>query len=182
VAKRGAYTDIYALAATLYFLVTKKLPHPAVNRVSGVALEEPKSINTSLSIRVNDAILKGMELEPENRPQTMQKWLELLKEAPQQNPVKNNQSFTRPPNSGRNIHNRAVISFDYSVYLRRVLAFVFDSMFCVFLIANIINQGGSSIYLFYDNCRKWITSNIHYSGIPSMFYIIIFFVSWLYII
>ncbi|MDJ0677530.1 MAG: bifunctional serine/threonine-protein kinase/formylglycine-generating enzyme family protein, partial [Calothrix sp. MO_167.B42] len=82
VAKRDAYTDVYALAATLYFLVTKKLPHPAINRVSGVVLDSPRSINPSISHRVNEAILKGMELEPEHRPQTMQEWLELLKEAP----------------------------------------------------------------------------------------------------
>ncbi|MDJ0734204.1 MAG: bifunctional serine/threonine-protein kinase/formylglycine-generating enzyme family protein [Nostocaceae cyanobacterium] len=82
VAKRGAYTDVYALAATLYFLVTKHLPHPAINRVSGMVLESPRSINPSISNRVNDAILKGMELEPANRPQTMQSWLELLKEPP----------------------------------------------------------------------------------------------------
>ncbi|BAZ12420.1 serine/threonine protein kinase [Calothrix sp. NIES-4071] len=78
VAKRGAYTDVYALAATLYFLLTNKLPYPAINRASGMVLEEPISINPSISDRVNKAILKGMELEPENRPQTMQQWLHLL--------------------------------------------------------------------------------------------------------
>ncbi len=78
VAKRGAYTDVYALAATLYFLVTKTLPHPAITRASGEVLEEPKTINPSISSRVNQAILKGMELESENRPQTMQEWLDLL--------------------------------------------------------------------------------------------------------
>jgi serine/threonine protein kinase len=82
VAKRGAYTDVYALAATLYFLMTKHLPHPALNRVSGMVLDSPQSINPSISNRVNDAILKGMELEPENRPQTMQSWLELLQKPP----------------------------------------------------------------------------------------------------
>jgi|GEM_PF-343317 len=82
VAKRGAYTDIYALAATLYFLVTKKPPHAAISRVSGMVLDSPTSINPSISVRVNNAILKGMELEAENRPQTMQDWLELLKEPP----------------------------------------------------------------------------------------------------
>ncbi|MEM1391787.1 MAG: serine/threonine-protein kinase [Cyanobacteria bacterium P01_H01_bin.150] len=78
VAKRGAYTDVYALAATLYFLVTERLPEPAITRASGMALKEPIKINLSTSSRVNKAILKGMELEPENRPQTMQEWLNLL--------------------------------------------------------------------------------------------------------
>ncbi|MEH2143224.1 hypothetical protein [Nostoc sp.] len=79
VAKRGAYTDVYALAATLYFLLTNKLPYPAPNRVSGMLLEEPQIINSSISEHINQAILKGMELEPENRPQTIQTWLDLLK-------------------------------------------------------------------------------------------------------
>lgn len=179
-ARRGAYTDVYALAATLYFLVTKKLPHPAVNRASGAVLEEPKSINSSLSNCVNKAILKGMELEPENRPQTMQEWLQLLRETPKQNSVQNKKYSARLSNTRINVNNGAIISFDYQIYLRRVLAFLLDGILCVFLAASIINEGGSSIYLFYDNLRKWITSNIYYSDIPSLFYIIIFFVSWLY--
>ncbi|MBW4476292.1 MAG: serine/threonine protein kinase [Tolypothrix brevis GSE-NOS-MK-07-07A] len=84
VAKRGAYTDVYALAATLYFLLTNRLPYPAINRASGMVLESPKSINLNISDRLNQAILKGMELAPENRPQTMHEWLELLKEPPTQ--------------------------------------------------------------------------------------------------
>jgi serine/threonine protein kinase len=28
-AKRGAYTDVYALAATLYYLLTRQLPFPS---------------------------------------------------------------------------------------------------------------------------------------------------------
>ncbi len=82
VAPRGAYTDVYALAATLYFLLTNRLPTIAPNRATGTVLESPQQINSSISDRVNQAILKGMELEPENRQQTMQEWLELLKEPP----------------------------------------------------------------------------------------------------
>ncbi|MDF5709506.1 MAG: bifunctional serine/threonine-protein kinase/formylglycine-generating enzyme family protein [Nostoc sp. S4] len=82
VAPRGAYTDVYALAATLYFLLTNRLPPIAPNRATGTILESPQQINSSISDRVNQAIVKGMELEPENRPQTMQEWLESLKEPP----------------------------------------------------------------------------------------------------
>jgi formylglycine-generating enzyme required for sulfatase activity len=113
VAKRGAYTDIYALAATLYFLVTKKLPHPAINRASGMVLESPISINPNISSRVNQVILTGMELEPENRPQTMQQWLELFKEPvvtqPTPNPSASN-TTSPPPINNPQINNPQVNS------------------------------------------------------------------------
>lgn len=79
--KRGAYTDIYALAATLYCSLTNHIPHAAYMRLSGTVLESPQQLNPGISDRVNQAILKGLELRAENRPQSMQEWLGLLEEA-----------------------------------------------------------------------------------------------------
>lgn len=45
-------------------------------------LVEPKQINNKISDRLNNAILKGMEIQPEDRPQTMQEWLALLQIQP----------------------------------------------------------------------------------------------------
>jgi serine/threonine protein kinase len=89
-AKRGAYTDIYALAATLYFLLTGELPAPAPVRTM-IKLVEPKQLNSQISDRVNWAIIKGMEIKPEDRPQSMQEWLALLgiDFAPTTNPHRN---------------------------------------------------------------------------------------------
>lgn len=77
-AKRGVYTDVYGLAATLYSLLTGEVPTTAALRVISTPLVEPKEINSSISDVVNQAILKGMEVKPESRPQSIQEWLRLL--------------------------------------------------------------------------------------------------------
>ncbi|MBD2180466.1 serine/threonine-protein kinase, partial [Aerosakkonema funiforme] len=74
------YTDVYALAATLYHLVTGTLPTSAVFRAINAPLKPIKQIVPSLSDELHDAIVWGMELLPENRPQTVQSWLKLLSE------------------------------------------------------------------------------------------------------
>ncbi|MDJ0580439.1 serine/threonine-protein kinase [Crocosphaera sp.] len=82
-AKRDVYTDVYALAATLYNLLTDEVPIPAQFR-SYATLPPPQKFNNKISDRTNNAILKGMELQPENRPQTIQEFLDLLLPKPVQ--------------------------------------------------------------------------------------------------
>ncbi|MBW4450484.1 MAG: protein kinase [Spirirestis rafaelensis WJT71-NPBG6] len=77
-AKRGAYSDVYALAATLYAILTREAPTMSPVRAIGTSLVEPKKINSSISERVNQAIIKGMEIKPENRPQSIEEWLKLI--------------------------------------------------------------------------------------------------------
>ncbi|HEY9750026.1 MAG TPA: serine/threonine-protein kinase [Allocoleopsis sp.] len=77
-AKRGAYTDIYALAATLYFILTKEVPISARSRFDGASLKSPRAINPSISLKIERAILRGMALQPQERPQSVREWLEML--------------------------------------------------------------------------------------------------------
>ncbi|MFO5528801.1 MAG: GUN4 domain-containing protein [Cuspidothrix sp.] len=75
----GYYTDVYALAATLYSLLTNRVPIPANYRAEeDVKLSPPQKFNQKISDKVNAAILKGMELEPQNRPQTVREFREIL--------------------------------------------------------------------------------------------------------
>jgi serine/threonine protein kinase len=83
----GPHTDVYALAATLYYLLTadglnkegEVSPVPAQNRkYDDEPLPEPKHYNSGISQRVNDAILQGMEIEPEKRTPTVLEFREDL--------------------------------------------------------------------------------------------------------
>ena len=77
-AKRGAYTDVYALAATCYFLLTGVQPLPAQFRWQGAKLIPPKHHNPQISDRIDRGIIQGMILEPEKRPQSVKEWLNTI--------------------------------------------------------------------------------------------------------
>jgi WD40 repeat protein/tRNA A-37 threonylcarbamoyl transferase component Bud32 len=77
-APRGEYIDVYALAATLYSLLTGVVPTSADDRRRKVPLEPPQYFNPKVSDRINQAIMRGMELQPNYRPQSVQEWLDLL--------------------------------------------------------------------------------------------------------
>jgi serine/threonine protein kinase len=81
-AELGSYTDVYSLAATLYVMLTGELPFPSQFRKQNIPLTPPKQHNDKISDRVNAAIIKGMELEPQNRPQSVQEWLDLVMPKP----------------------------------------------------------------------------------------------------
>ncbi|MBX9255618.1 serine/threonine protein kinase [Desmonostoc muscorum CCALA 125] len=75
-AQRGAFTDVYSLAATLYNLLTGEEPPSVQDRSrKKVQLKRPKDINGEISYTVDQAIMTGMALEPSERPQTMEIWL-----------------------------------------------------------------------------------------------------------
>jgi serine/threonine protein kinase len=107
--QRGAYTDIYGLAATLYAIVTGKKPETSIIRdrhltkYKSDSLISPQELNPKLSNRINHAILTGMKIEPESRPQSVQNWLKLLEVYP----------IITEPNDPILIWSSAV-GFDYS--------------------------------------------------------------------
>ncbi|MEN9202560.1 MAG: serine/threonine-protein kinase [Thermostichus sp. DG02_2_bins_29] len=76
--RRGAFIDVYALAATLYTMLTGVVPLCAPVRATGRELDPPQSLNPAIPDSLNQAILQGMALKWEERPQTIAEWLQLL--------------------------------------------------------------------------------------------------------
>ncbi|MBW4574460.1 MAG: protein kinase [Aphanothece sp. CMT-3BRIN-NPC111] len=75
--KRTPATDVYALAATLYTLLTARVPTPAVLR-DRQPMPEPRELQPQLSPRVNQAVMRGMAVEAQYRPASVDEWLALL--------------------------------------------------------------------------------------------------------
>ena len=79
--KRTPATDVYGLAATLYMLLTAQVPVASILR-DRQTLREPREWRPDLSARVNQAVLRGMAVEPQLRPSTVEEWLQLLPDSP----------------------------------------------------------------------------------------------------
>ena len=78
-ARFGAYTDIYALAATLYHAVTGQVPPQATDRASGVDLKAPKELNPKLSKTFSDALVWAMQVKAAERPQNIDEFLDAIR-------------------------------------------------------------------------------------------------------
>jgi len=76
-AQRTAATDVYGLAATLYALLTAQVPIPALLR-DREKMPSPRELQPHLSGAVNQAVSRGMAVEPQFRPTTVAEWLQLL--------------------------------------------------------------------------------------------------------
>ncbi len=76
---RQVTIDVYTLAASLYYAVTGKRPESSLDRkLYNKPLIPPNKYVFGISDELNRVILKGMNLEAENRPQSMEEWLKLL--------------------------------------------------------------------------------------------------------
>jgi len=66
-ATTDARTDIYALGATAYVLLTDHIPPESISRLTGVEFKAPRDFNPTISPHLEAAIIKAMQLSPDDR-------------------------------------------------------------------------------------------------------------------
>lgn len=97
--RQGPYTDVYALAATFYYAVTGHKPPDSIDRMERDDLVMPTSLGAQLSLQQEDAILRGLAVQPEDRWQSIAEFRAALigtGEAPAVSPQPYAYAATRP--------------------------------------------------------------------------------------
>jgi serine/threonine protein kinase len=71
-------TDIYALGATLYFVLTGRVPPAVTERVAGTLVPPIQHFNSEVGRATTDAVMWAMEMQATHRPQTSTAFLAKL--------------------------------------------------------------------------------------------------------
>ncbi|HVF09682.1 MAG TPA: protein kinase [Abditibacteriaceae bacterium] len=77
-ARFGPYTDVYALAATLYHLLTGEMPVAATDRAAGVELPHVRELRPHVRAAVAEAVMEGLAMEVSKRPPSARAFLSWL--------------------------------------------------------------------------------------------------------
>ena len=85
--RQGPFTDVYTVAASFYYTITGRKPPDSIDRLEEDDLIPPSSLGIDIPVGVEDAILRGMGVQPIDRFQTMTEFKRALLEQYESQPT-----------------------------------------------------------------------------------------------
>ena len=76
--EQGPWTDVYALCAVLYRMLTGTVPEPAMDRLFSDSLKRPEELGAAVSPAVSEAILRGLAVKKDDRIQSVRELSDAL--------------------------------------------------------------------------------------------------------
>lgn len=67
----GPWSDIYALCATFYYMITGKVPEAAMDRMDLDQLMPPSAMGIALPLSLEQILMRGLSYRPADRPQSV---------------------------------------------------------------------------------------------------------------
>src|ERR1700722_7000481 len=75
---QGPWTDVYAMAATLYHAITGRIPQPALDRQAGDKLQWPSQLQVQIDPRAEAALMKALSIKAGDRFPSMEDFKDAL--------------------------------------------------------------------------------------------------------
>lgn len=77
--KQGPWTDVYALGATMYRMVTGIKPDESTNRKTADIVEQPMALAPEITENLSNAIMRAMAIEKHLRYQNVKEFIDAIK-------------------------------------------------------------------------------------------------------
>ena len=109
---QGAWTDVYALAATIYYCLTGVTPPSSVDRLDEDTLQKPNALGAGLTAEQEDALLCGLIVQPKSRSASMDQFRQRLFPTPDPTPKPDDPDpapISPPPPKRRKIGKKAIL-------------------------------------------------------------------------
>ena len=98
---QGAWTDVYALSATIYKCITGVVPEDSLQRMYFDDTKRPSELGVDISPEMEEVLIRGMSVQQQDRYQSMKELKEAFQNASKSAPVYENKTAQTDVSGGR---------------------------------------------------------------------------------